>query len=416
MLSKVAASVADQGVASATNFLLNIFLARWLLPREYGAYSVCWSVLLVMAGFHNALILEPMSVVGPAEYQGRLNPYLFTNSRLNWLVILLLAMITFIAGFAYCQDTVRVALFVLAACVPGYLLLLVARRQQYVLNQPVRALRLSVICSCLVFVLIWIARATGRLSALTALAAFGMACSFGVWFGALWFAAMAGSKAAGALVPMSEIARQHWRYGKWLFASALLAMGTPDVQTILLSTLVDLKSAGALRALMNFVLPLSQLLTVLSIYALPRLASRSKRWGTHRVLKQGILFPAAITAITGVYLAVLTGFAPQLERLLYGGKMQSYVQWVPLLAASALISGVGWSFSTLLRAVQESRHQFIAGITGSAVGIACAFYLLRRMGFPGALWSMLAANTSSALVIAGSYLWLLKNTSKRVTV
>jgi O-antigen/teichoic acid export membrane protein len=302
-------------------------------------------------------------------------------------------------GFAYRQDTLRTALFVMSACLPGYLLLLVARRKQYVLNQPGRALQLSLLYSLLVFAFLYICRVTGKLSAITAVSAFGMSWIVGTG---------AGSNSEDAPLVLKEIAREHWHYGKWLFASAILAIGVSDMQTILLSLLVDLKSAGALRALMNFVLPLSQLLTVLSIYALPRLSGWAKEWGGHQLLKQAILFPVVMIVLMAVYLSILTIFAPQLEHLLYGGKMRNYVQWMPLLAASAFIAGVGASFSTLLRAVQNSQHQFIAGIAGSAVGIACALCLLRNSGVAGALWSMLAANTASTVIIIATYFWLLR--------
>ena len=340
-----------------------------------------------------------MTVVGPAEYRQNLPAYLRATRRLNWPVVFALALIALLIGLVYQQQTVRAALFVMAACLPGYLLLLMARRKQYVLNQPIRAFYLSLLYAALVFTFLYVCRFTGKLSALTAVASFGLA----------WVAgSIAQTEPDAAIVSVTRIAREHWHYGKWLFASAILAMGVSDMQTVLLSMLVDLKSAGALRALMNFVLPLSQLLTVLSVYALPRLSSRAKEWGTHRLLKWGIQFPIAMLALCTVYLALLTAFAPQLERLLYGGKMQSYVPWVPLLAASAFVSGVGASFSTLLRAVQNSQHQFFAGIAGSAAGLISALLLLRKIGIAGALWSMLAANLCSTLIIAGFYLWLLR--------
>lgn len=374
-------------------------LARWLLPREYGAYSVCWSILLILAGFHNALILEPMTVVGPAEYSRNMPAYLRATRRLNWPVVFALALISLLIGLVYQQETVRAALFVMAACLPGYLLLLMARRKQYVLNQPIRAFYLSVLYGALVFAFLFACRLSGKLSAITAVASFGWAWVVG---------SIAPPKPEAELIPLNRIARQHWHYGKWLFASAILAMGVSDMQTVLLSMLVDLKSAGALRALMNFVLPLSQLLTVLSVYALPRLSSRAKEWGAHRLLKWGIQFPIAMLALCTVYLALLTLFAPQLEHLLYGGKMQAYVRWVPLLAASAFVSGIGASFSTLLRSVQNSQHQFFAGIAGSAAGLISALLLLRKIGIAGALISMLAANLCSTLIIGCFYLWLLR--------
>jgi O-antigen/teichoic acid export membrane protein len=399
LLGKVAASIADQGVASSTNFVLNVLLARWLAPREYGAYSVCWAILLILAGFHNALILEPLTVVGPAEYRENLPAYLIAARRLNWPVVFALALIALFIGLIYQQQTVRAALFVMAACLPGYLLLLMARRKQYVLNQPIRAFYLSALYAVLVFAFLSVCRITGKLSAITAVASFGLAWVVGSTFH---------NRTTAVPVPLNRVAREHWHYGKWLFASALLAMGVSDMQTVLLSMLVDLKSAGALRALMNFVLPLFQLLTVLSVYALPRLSGRAKEWGVQRLLKWGIQFPIAMVALCTLYLGLLTLFAPQLEHLLYGGKMESYVRWVPLLAASAFVSGIGASFSTLLRAVQNSKHQFFAGVAGSTAGLISALLLLRKIGIAGALWSMLAANLCSTLIIAGFYVMLLR--------
>ncbi len=389
--------MADQGVASSTNFVLNILLARWLVARDYGAYSVCWSALLVLAAFHNALILEPMTVVGPAAYGDRLNSYFRANNHLNWLVSLVLAIAGLLFAFFYREPVVRQCLLVMSLCVPGYLLLLTARRKQYVVNQPKRALLLSVVYSPLVFGVIGGFRMSGRLSAATGVAAFGVA-----WFSVFFLR----SDSHGEGITLKEVARNNWRYGKWLFASAILAVGASDVQTLLLSMLVDLKAAGALRALMNFVLPLSQLLTVFSIYALPRLSSRAKEWGTHQLLTRGLLFPAALVGMAAAYLGILLLVGGRAEQFLYAGKMQAYMRWLPLLAGSALMSGIGAAFSTLLRAVQNSQHAFIAGVTGSAVGVGCAFLLQRNLGVGGALWSLLAANASSAMVIIGTYLWL----------
>jgi O-antigen/teichoic acid export membrane protein len=391
--------VADQGVASSTNFVLNILLARWLLARDYGAYSVCWSILLVLAAFHNALILEPMTIVGPAEFGGKLNAYFRANNRLNWLVSAALAFAGLLFALLYKEAVVRACLLVLALCVPGYLLLLTARRKQYVINQPVRALQISAVYAILVFTVVSVCRASGKLSAVSGVAAFGTA-----WFSLAFVRAQPDART----VSMKEVAREHWRYGKWIAASAVLAIGASDLQTLLLSMLVDLKAAGALRALMNFVLPLSQLLTVLSIYALPRLSTRAKNWGTGPLLRKGILFPLALTAVSAVYLGVLVLAAPQAEHLLYAGKMEQYMRWVPLLAASAFLSAVGAPFSTLLRAVQNSQHVFIAGVTGTAVGAAFAFLLQRNLGIAGALWSLLAANTASTLVIVAFYVWFLR--------
>jgi O-antigen/teichoic acid export membrane protein len=202
---------------------------------------------------------------------------------------------------------------------------------------------------------------------------------------------------------MLEVAKEHWRYGKWLLASSLLAVGIPDVQTIMLSLLVDLKSAGALRALMNFVLPLSQLMTAFNVYALPRFARRIKQSGTGPGLRHVIFFPALMLMIGFVYMAVLILAGPVLEKVLYGGKMAEYLGYLPLLAAGALLAVVAGGFSTLLRAAQNSAHQFVSGVAGSVVGVGSAFALLKQFGLTGALWSIVLANAAAAAVVIGAY-------------
>ena len=57
-------SLADQAVFSGSMLLVNILLARWTSPEEFGAFAVLFAVFLIFAGFHNALIIEPMSVFG----------------------------------------------------------------------------------------------------------------------------------------------------------------------------------------------------------------------------------------------------------------------------------------------------------------------------------------------------------------
>ena len=72
LLRGVFASIADQAAFSGTNFAVNVLLARWLTSEGYGAFSVAWSMYLILFALHNALIVEPMTVVGPGEFGTRL--------------------------------------------------------------------------------------------------------------------------------------------------------------------------------------------------------------------------------------------------------------------------------------------------------------------------------------------------------
>src|SRR5581483_10624916 len=61
-------AVTDQGLMSGSNFILSVLLARWLAPEQYGAYALALSVFYFVSSVHQALLLEPMSVLGTSEY------------------------------------------------------------------------------------------------------------------------------------------------------------------------------------------------------------------------------------------------------------------------------------------------------------------------------------------------------------
>jgi O-antigen/teichoic acid export membrane protein len=401
VFGKVLASIADQATASSANFGMNILLARWLTRSDYGAFSVAWSFCLVFTAFHNAVILEPMTIVGPAEYRSRLPRYLKTVRKLNWYAIAALGLLAGLTGLFYQAIQVKQALYVLGLCLPGYLLLLTRRREQYVLNRPLQAFQMSLVYTCTVAVLLVLFRWQSTPSALTGLVCIGAALPVALWAGARRTTAL-----DKPLDEFSTVAREHWKYGKWLFASAILGLGIPDLQVILLSRLVDLQSAGALRAMMNFIQPLAQLLTVLSVYSLPGLARRMKQNGISRGLRHALFFPAAIIGVAVLYAGALLVLGNWLELLLYGGRMASYLSYLPLLALAAVLSAVGVSFSTLLRAAQNSQHQLIAGVTGTVVGIGSALLLLKPYGLGGAIAAMILANGASSLWIVATYLWM----------
>src|SRR5580704_3924000 len=85
---KGATALADQGLLSGSSFVISVFLARQLSAEEYGAYALAFSVFLFISSFHNGLLLEPMSVFGPASYSDRLRSYLGALFRLHFAVCL----------------------------------------------------------------------------------------------------------------------------------------------------------------------------------------------------------------------------------------------------------------------------------------------------------------------------------------
>jgi hypothetical protein len=86
-------SVLDQGLYSGANFVLSILLARWLSPSYYGMFAIAFAIYLFAYQVHNAIILEPMSVLGPARMYHRLADYLRDQLKLHFVVSLVAGLV-----------------------------------------------------------------------------------------------------------------------------------------------------------------------------------------------------------------------------------------------------------------------------------------------------------------------------------
>jgi glycosyltransferase involved in cell wall biosynthesis len=88
--------------------------------------------------------------------------------------------------------------------------------------------------------------------------------------------------------------------------------------------------------------------------------------------------------------------------------MAAYIDDFPWLALVALLSGIAIAFTTPLRAAQNSQHALFAGIAATVVGVGSSLLLLPSLGLRGALISLVLANSASAAVVVGTYIWMLR--------
>ncbi len=82
-----ALSLVDQGLASGAGFAVSLLLARWMEPEVYGAFAVAFAGFLFVSGFHNVLLLEPMSVMGPSRHAARLPGYFRAQIAVHFILV-----------------------------------------------------------------------------------------------------------------------------------------------------------------------------------------------------------------------------------------------------------------------------------------------------------------------------------------
>src|SRR6266851_8446150 len=91
-------SLVDQGLTSGAGFAVNLLLARWMAPEVYGAFAVAFAGFLFVSGFHNVLLLEPVSVIGPASYARQLPAYFLCQLKVHAVLAGILSGLILLAG------------------------------------------------------------------------------------------------------------------------------------------------------------------------------------------------------------------------------------------------------------------------------------------------------------------------------
>jgi O-antigen/teichoic acid export membrane protein len=384
-------AILDQGAYSGSNFILNILLARWLSQENYGAFAVAFSVVLFLSGFHNAIQLEPMSVIGPAIYQENLEDYLHAQIRLNFIITIPIAIMFFLAGRILQATGVidsRLSQVLVAAglAMPFIFFLWVVRRAFYARRQPVGALSSSILYAFFMMGGLWAAHRLGVESSLTGFGLLGIASLFsGAITVLVWRKRVARGK---TFISLNKVISSHWSFGRWALAAAVLAVAASQVQIILTARIISLEAAGAFSAMQNFINPMTQTIAAIVILSLPVLSSDFGRGDLAGLNRKGLFLSFALTTMAVLYLIAIGLLAVPLDQWLYGGKYNAYIWLVLPLGMVPIFTAMASGFSLILRSIQKVKFYLIGGITSGVMGIISGVLMVKAWGIMGAAVSL----------------------------
>jgi O-antigen/teichoic acid export membrane protein len=410
-LAKGSLAVVDQGLISGSNFWIGILLARWLAPEAYGAYALAFSIFLFISGFHSSLILEPMSVFGPGEYKDRLPAYVGKLLRLQLvltvgLASLLALAVTAVVHFAN-NNTLPYALCGAALAIPWILSFWFCRRSAYLELRPAVAVRGAAAYCLLVILLLFV---SGRLGLLSP-------------FGAFFLQALA-SFAAGTILLLSTrpqlasldsdpsmriIMKQHWKYGRWVVGTSFVSWLSGSAYYVLVAALLRMEDVAALRALQNFVLPMTQFITAMTLLFLP--------WASAQFVNHSLAaFKKSIRTITllfvsgaALYVACIVVFGRWLMGTLYAGRYVQVEALLPLAVLPLLMSAASQGPGIALSAMQTPSKVFWGYTAAAAITILVGAPLTYYRGLIGATSAMMISSCAPLAVVVHYYKAGLRN-------
>jgi len=389
-LRRGAFAITDQALMSGSNFVLSIVLARWLPAEQYGAYALAFSIFFFVSAVHQALVLEPMSVLGTAEFSGHPREYVGAMLWFQAAFSILLALV-FGAAAAFTHavglTSLSAALLGLAAGAPGILLFWLARMTCYVNFAPAMAARGAAIYCLSLFsgaAALWY---TGRLSVLSVFVLMGAAAAL---TSAVLLAKFRPAPVRARAL-LGRAVRSHWRYGRWAVGSSLVIWVPGNIFYSIVSGVLGLGSAGAFRALMNLAYPVTHTCNALSLLAQPRLSSTAARTGARSTIHGVVALGGVYATGALLWLTVVAFGGERVWRLLY----RDHFGNASTLAVGILIGVVfqvaAYAPAVGLRALQAPALVFAAYSIAAVACIAVGIPATERWGLTGAVASWAGA-------------------------
>ena len=391
-------AVMDQWLFATSNFILNILLARWLTPIEYGAFTVAYTIFLLLGTFYTAITIEPMMVFGSGKYKDYFSQYLQVLLQRHWLfsaIVGLLFAVTALVFVVTINSPLTSALFGLAIASPFILFQWLMRRACYVNLQPQFAAYTGALYMALMLLGAYGLYHFAWLGSDTALGIMALSSLVsGIWL-VKRLTSIQESRYSGILQKDSR--QDHWKYGKWALGTAMLTWIPGNINYILLPIWGNLQDAAAYRALLNLLLPVMHITTALSGLLIPTFVSAmdSEKF-SKLICRLFILFIITPT----IYWLILGLTAEPLIQFLYAGNYVEFSELMWIAGLIPILEAVGSVSGAVLRAFELPNKVFIAYASSTATTLTIGVGLLIMLGVRGAMfgWFLSYAVTDAVLL------------------
>jgi len=393
-------AVLDQLLFALSNFAINVVMARWLTPQDYAAFTLAYTIFLILGTVHTALLADPLVVFGAGKYKDHLNHYHRSVLRAHWQLAGAASLLLGACGVALLalnQREIGLALLAVAVASPFILLLWLMRRSCYVRVEPHLAAAGS-----LAYLVILVAGAymLYRGNLLSVAAAFALMAIGGAAAALLIRVTLSfpGSDTNRSSIDR-EVATDHWAYGRWAIGTGLLGAVMLQLYYFVMPAWHMLEGTATLKALTNCAMPALQSYWALSVLMVPKLVRVRGTPAFGGLIRT--LFTLYSIAALG-YWALLGIFHGPLVRAMYGGRYESEssLLWglglLPLAAAGVSV------VESALRALARSDAIFRAYVFAAAATIAIGVPLTFAWGVGGAIAGLLIAHAVAMLFIASA--------------
>ena len=393
-------ALADQVVASATNFLTGMIIARACTKAEFGIYVLCFNIIMFILDIQTSLIASPYMVYSQrlkdtahARYTG--------HSMVQQILFSALVMFLLASGMLlFPEDFKKIGL------APAFhvLIFVIAFIMFREFIRRICFATLKMECAILVDITVAFLQISGLLlllsfkgiNAQNAYIIIGGACAAA---SILWLVLNRASYRLD-LADFSSSMKQNWSFGSWMFGSTLLWAVSMTLYPWLLTWFHGAAAMGVWGACWGVTALANPLMIGIQNFLGPEIVKNYTDDGVEglkwHLKRKTIIYTAAIAPVA----LILIFFGHLLVPLIYGDKYRDTGMIVTVLAVNILVIAASYPVSRALIALEQTRVYFIASFVPLLITLSCGIFLVHQAGPAGVAWGLLIGTSATAMVMA----------------
>ena len=405
-------SLTDQALSVGGMFLANVLLARVRSKEEYGMFALSYSIYTFLSGLHNAAILEPFTVYGSGRYHRDFPSYARLMWRSNAMLGLAVTVVLLLIwqGLHWTAPALASSALLGMALTSAVLLTgQFVRRGFYIQGKPASAAAFSVLFFITLVVSLLLFAKYGRLNSFTT---YVVAAAAWVLAGLFFWRGLPGRVAAQNFHAVEPgYWREHWKYARWVLATALVFQFMTQGYYWLLAGFLSVKEVAEFRAMHILVSPVDQVFAALTLIILPgmafcfasnRMAMLVSRW------RKCTLVFLSVSVVFGL---VVRSISQPILHFTYGGKFDDMAPLLGILALTPVVMAAGNAANAALKAIEKPDVVLYGYVASGAVTFLAGIPLVLHFGLRGAVYGMVVSASAYTSTLVASLISLIRKQS-----
>ncbi|MDG1333249.1 MAG: hypothetical protein P8P74_13020 [Crocinitomicaceae bacterium] len=391
----------DQGIVSGSSLILSILLVSYLGIEGFGTYSLYWMAVLLISGFHQALIIMPLYTLFPK--MDSLKEYvheLIGEQLLFSLLAVLLVLALFSGAFLLGYDANMYHGFLLGLIAGTFTFQDLLRRILFVKEHPLEVVFIDIVSVGifpLILAFIWTFDAVNLsnvlllivvLKVLSILLAFYFISPKVSWKNT------------------NNVRVRHWNSGKFLLASSVLQWFSGNAFVLVSGVLLGPASIGVLRIAQS-------ILGVINVFflflenSIPIQAAKVLHEGGQGAFNKYMIGESKKYLWIFIFSLLCLGmFHQSITSFFYGNAMDNHQWLIPTYCFLYLLIYAGTMLRFAFRTLDQNKILFYGYVVSALVGLSCVYPMIKWLGLSGAILGLF---TTQIATIATYIFYLNKN-------